>query len=135
MPGKVNPVMPETVNQLYYLISGYNITIYQATQGAHLQLGVMLPIIADTIISMLKLTTAVFKNFDEKCISVLKIDEENCRKNLENSTAYATLLTPVLGYDKVSQIVKEAIENKTSIRQIIIEKNILTEEEFNKIIT
>lgn len=134
MPGKINPVLPEAVNQLFYMASGYNITIHQATHGANLELNVMFPIIADSLITLLKVTTSVIQTFREKCIEPLKVNKQRCRENLEQSTAYATLLTPVLGYDTVSSVVKTAVAEQKSIREVILEKEIMTEGEFEKAI-
>lgn len=135
MPGKVNPVMPEAINQLYYLVNGKNETIHEAAHDSNLELGNMFPILADSLISMLQLTATGIRLFNEKCIKTMKVDEERCRELLEKSTAYATLLTPVLGYDTVSVLVKEAINENKTIREKILEKKLMTEKEFNKIIS
>jgi len=116
MPGKINPVMPETVNQLYYLVSGNNLSIEKAAEGSQMELGVMLPIIVDKLIESIKLTTEVIHQFDKLCVQGIKADKEKCKYYLENGTAYATLLVPRLGYDLVSKIVKESIfKNKKSV--------------------
>ena len=98
--------MPETVNQLYYLVSGNNLSIEKAAAGAQMELGAMLPIIVDKLIESVKLTTEVIGQFDKLCVRGIKADKEKCKYFLENSTAYATLLVPRLGYDLVSEIVK-----------------------------
>jgi len=134
MPGKVNPILPESVNQLYFLISGNNLTIEHAAHAAQLELGVMFPILADRLITSLKLTSEVINNFMQKCVLHIKANREQCLEHLERSTAYATVLTPLLGYDKVSQIVKEAIAQKKTIREIVLEKNILDKEVFDQTI-
>jgi aspartate ammonia-lyase len=132
MPGKVNPVVPEAVNQLYYLATGLNVTIHQATHGANLELNVMFPIIADAVITMLRMSQSVFASFTTSCVKPLEINEERCKENLERSTAYATLLTPVLGYDVVSKAVKKALDNDTSIRHVLVEQGTMTAEEFEE---
>lgn len=134
MPGKVNPVMPEAVNQLYYLVSGLNVTVHQAAHGANLELNVMFPIIADSIITMLKVTQSVVQTFTDTCIVTMQANEERCRETLERSSAYATLLTPRLGYDVVSAVVKESVESGKSLREVVSEKELLTEEEFERIV-
>jgi aspartate ammonia-lyase len=132
MPGKVNPVLPEAVNQLYYMATGLNVTIHQAAHGANLELNVMFPIIADAVITMLRMSQSVFASFTTSCVKPLEINEERCKENLERSTAYATLLTPVLGYDVVSRAVKRALQDDTSIRQVLFEQGTMTEEEFEE---
>jgi len=134
MPGKVNPVIPEVINQLYYLVNGKNETIHEAAHDSNLELGNMFPILADSLISILQLTSTGIQLFNEKCIKTMKVDEERCRELLEKSTAYATPLTLVLGYDIVSNIVKEALEKNKTIREVILEKKLVTEKEFDTII-
>lgn len=108
MPGKVNPVMPETVNQLYFLVSGNGLAVEHAVHGAQLELGVMVPVMADRIMSSLKISDEVICAFVNQCVIHIEADEQRCRELLEKSTAYATALTPILGYEKVSAMVKEA---------------------------
>lgn len=135
MPGKINPVLPESMNQLYFLVTGNNVTIEQAAHGAQLELGVMFPILADRLLTSLKLTAEVLNNFMEQCVSSIQANPEKCKEHLEKSTAYATLLTPKLGYDKTSEIVKKAIAQKKTIREIALENNYLDEETFNQLTT
>jgi len=135
MPGKVNPVMPEVVNQLYYLVHGNHESIAQASRDSQLELGVMGPIIADRLIESLKLTSQVARQFAKQCVIPLKANKEACKKHLEASTAYATLLTPKLGYDAVSKAVKDAVKSNRTIREVIIEQGLLTEKAFEEITT
>ena len=134
MPGKVNPVLPETVNQLYYTVSGNNLTIEHAAHASFLELANMFPILADRLISSLKLSHEVLSQFSQKCVRSIKANEARCRELLEKSTAYATLLTPILGYDTVSAIVKESVKTGKSIRELIIGKKLMTKVDFEKAI-
>lgn len=134
MPGKVNPVAAESMNQIFYYISGKNLTVHHASEAAQLELAIMFPVIADSIISSLKLLTSGIQVFADKCIATIHINEKRCLELLEKSTAYATLLTPILGYDTVSNAVKEAIKTHKSIRTIMVEKKLLTDEEFTAIV-
>jgi aspartate ammonia-lyase len=134
MPGKINPIIPEVVNQLYYLVSGNNLMIEKACEGAQLELGVMLPIITDKLLESLKLTIQTIYQFDKLCVSKIAADKERCLYHLENSTAYATLLVPKLGYDLVSKIVDESIKTKRKLKDVAIEDKYLTNNEFDKII-
>lgn len=135
MPGKVNPIMAETINQTYYLISGKNLSIHQAAEGAHMELGVMLPIIVDSLITMLKIVDTALNIFTDRGVKMIVANRERCKELLERSTAYATLLSPRLGYDNVSKIVKEAVSTGKTIREIILEKKLLNNEELNKILS
>ncbi len=134
MPGKVNPVLPESVNQLFFLVSGNVTTIHAAAHASQLELGVMFPILADRLIEVLILVREVLSNFASGCIMGVVAQVEVCAEHLEKSSAYATLLTPEMGYDQVSAIVKEYIETGVSIRQLVVDKGLLTTEKFDQIV-
>lgn len=134
MPGKVNPIVAETINQTYYLISGKNLSIHQAAEASHLELGVMLPVIADSLIVILKLVDKALRLFADKGIKNIVVNRERCLEHLEKSTAYSTLLTPRLGYDAVSKVVKESVATGKTMREIILEKKLLTNEELEKLL-
>lgn len=131
MPGKVNPVIPESINQISFFIQGKNHTVHLAVENASLELAVMFPVLSESLISSLKLLTAGVKVFNENCFTSLKANEINCRQHLEQSMAYATLLTPQLGYDVVSNAVKKAIASNKSLREVIVEDSLVSEKEFN----
>ena len=130
MPGKVNPVMPELVNQLYFIVSGNNLTIEHCVQAAQLELGVMFPAIADRLLQSIKLSTEVLNQFTKTCIQRIRANKTRCKQLLDASTAYATLLVPKLGYDAVSDAVKESIKSNKGFKEIILEKKLLTNKEF-----
>jgi len=134
MPGKVNPVVPEFMNQIYYYIAGKNLTIQLASEASSQELSIMLPVISDSLISMLDKSAKSIMIFNEKCIRVLEIDRKRTRQLLENSYAYATLLTPHLGYDTVKKLVHEAMKKNTTLRNIVIKKGLLTNEKLNNIL-
>lgn len=130
MPGKVNPVMPETVNNMYYWVSGNNLSIEHATHGAQLDLAVMIPTVADKLIQSIKISAQVLEQFNKKCVATIKANAKRCEELLEKSTAYATPLTPILGYEKMSEVVKETIQTGKTLREIIISKKLLSNKEF-----
>lgn len=131
MPGKVNPIVPETVNQAYFLVSGNNVTIEAAAHGAQLELAVMFPILADRLIESLQLTSEVLAQFADECLATLTVNQTRSRQILEQTTAYATLLSPVLGYDKVTTLVKEVARTGETLRELVLKKRLLTEEEYD----
>ncbi|MBI5123550.1 aspartate ammonia-lyase [Candidatus Roizmanbacteria bacterium] len=135
MPGKVNPIVAETMNQTYYLVSGKNLSIHQAAEASQLELGVMLPIIADSLITILKVVDTALKLFADRGIKNIVVNRERCLEHLEKSTAYSTLLTPRLGYDAVSKVVKESVATGRTMREIILEKKLLKKEELDKILS
>lgn len=134
MPGKINPVLPEAVNQLYYLVSGNNLTIEHCAHGAQLELGVMFPSIADRLLQSLKMANEVLGKFTQDCVLKIKANRQRCKELLERSTAYSTLLTPKLGYDAVSVAVKESVETGKTLREVVVGKKLLSDKEFNSII-
>jgi len=132
MPGKVNPIIPEVMNQIYYQISGKNLAVQMANETSDLQLAVMFPTVADALIASCSILTTGVRQFSQLCIKLLKVDEVRCRENLEKSTAYATLLSPKLGYDAVSNFVKEAVKTRKSVRDIVLKSGIMSIKEFDK---
>jgi len=134
MPGKVNPVIAETMNQTYYIVSGKNLSIHQAAEASHLELGIMLPVIADSLITILKLVDTALVLFADRGIKNIVVNRKRCLEHLEKSTAYSTLLTPRLGYDVVSKVVKESVKTGRTMREIILEKKLLTESELEKLL-
>jgi aspartate ammonia-lyase len=134
MPGKVNPIIAETMNQTYYIVSGKNLSIHQAAEASHLELGIMLPVIADSLITILKLVDTALVLFADRGIKNIVVNRERCLEHLEKSTAYSTLLTPRLGYDAVSKVVKESVKTGRTMREIILEKKLLSNEELEKLL-
>ena len=133
MPGKVNPIIPEAMNQMAYEIIGKNITIHQAAQHSYLELSLMFPILADSLISMLKLASSGCFVFADSCVQYIEPNTDRARELLENSTVYATLFSPHLGYDTVSKVVKEAIHTHKTFREVVLQKHLMTGKEFEKI--
>ncbi len=134
MPGKVNPIICETINQIYYQVDGRNTTIHHAAEGAHLELGIMLPAIADSLITLLKIVDSGLRLFADRGIKKIVVNRERCLEHLEKSTAYSTLLTPRLGYDAVSKVVKESVKTGKTMREIILETKMLTRQELYKLL-
>ncbi|MBI4088131.1 aspartate ammonia-lyase, partial [Candidatus Kaiserbacteria bacterium] len=133
MPGKVNPVFPEALSQLYYLVSGNNLTIEKACEGAQLELGVMMPVVTDRLIESLKLSAEMIEQFAKKCVAGIVANRPRIKEHLEKSTAYATLLNPIIGYDKAAECVKEAVRTGKTLREVVLAKKLLTPKEFDRL--
>lgn len=133
MPGKVNPVLPEALSQLYYLVSGNNLTVEHAVEGGQLELNAMMPVITDRLIESLKLSREVIEQFAAKCVVGIVANTPRIKEHLERSTAYATLLNPVIGYDAAAACVKEAIITGKTLREVVLAKKLLTPKEFDKL--
>jgi len=119
MPGKVNPVIPEVVNQVAFQVIGNDVTITMAAEAGQLQLNVMEPIIAFNLFESLSMTTEAVRTLTKRCIRGIEADEDRCRELVEHSVSLVTALVPVLGYDRSSAIAKEALGSRFSVREIL----------------
>ena len=134
MPGKVNPVIPEAVNQVAFQIIGCDATITIAAQAGQLELNPFVPVIAKNLFEILELLGNILPIFIEKCIKGIEADKERCNKLLDDSNVVATALTSRLGYDKVSEIVKFCIREGKSIKSVVLEQGLLEPDELEKIL-
>jgi fumarate hydratase class II len=134
MPGKVNPVMAEALNQVCAQVIGNDAVITISGLSGNFELNVMMPVMAYNLLSSVKLLTNGVKVFTEKCIAGLTADEARCKGLVEKSLAMVTALNPYIGYDKAAEIAKEAYRTKRSLREVILEKKIMPEEKLNEIL-
>jgi aspartate ammonia-lyase len=134
MPGKVNPVMAEMLNMVCFEVMGNDLAVAMAAQAGQFELNVMMPVIAyDLTQSLLMLTNAI-KQFTERLVKGIKANEERCRILLEKSAGIALALNPFIGYDKAAQIAKEALARGVPLRDIVLEKGLLTKEQLDQIL-
>jgi fumarate hydratase, class II len=124
MPGKVNPVIPEVVLQVAAQVIGNDAAVTVAgTQGAF-ELNVRVPMIARNLFESLRILTAASRMLAEKCVDGLEANEESLRRHAESTPAIATALNPYIGYDRATEIVKEAVASRRTIREVAIEKGV-----------
>lgn len=135
MPGKINPVIPESVSQAAMQVMSNDIVIAQACAAGHLELNAFLPLVAAALLDSIELLTTACDILRRHCIEGLTADEARCRRWVETSTAVATALLPALGYEQCSRIAKQAQEQNKTIRQIVLETQSLTEAEFERLIS
>ncbi|QOR68704.1 class II fumarate hydratase [Cytobacillus suaedae] len=128
MPGKVNPAILEMTHMVCCQIIGYEAAISTAGMGSQLEINVFMPVIAHTLLHSIDLLSNTIPTLVTKCISGIKADESMCEKSLEESLALVTALSPKLGYDLSSQIGKQADEQKKTIKQVLLEKGLLSPE-------
>lgn len=134
MPGKVNPVIPEVVNQVAFLVIGYDLTVTMCAQGGQLQLNAFEPTIGYCLlISLRKLTTAI-DTLNRRCISGIEADRERCLSLIENSIGLVTALGPVLGYETCSRIARRALDEGRRVADIILEEKLLSESRLNELL-
>lgn len=135
MPAKVNPVIPEVVNQICFKIIGNDLTITFAAEAGQLQLNVMEPVIAQSLFESIELLSNASTTLAEKCISGITANEEHTKQMVLNSVGIITLLNPYIGHHMGDIIGKEAIASGKSIREIVLEKKLLSEKELDEILS
>ena len=134
MPGKINPSILEAVNMVSMQAIGNDTTITMAASQGNLELNTFMPIISHNIIESLEILKSGIKTMNEKCIQGITANREICTYYVENSASLATALNPHLGYDLTASLVKEALKTNKTIKQLIIEKKILSKEKVEKIL-
>lgn len=134
MPGKVNPVMAEVVNQVAFQIMGNDHTICLASGAGQLELNVMEPVLTFNLIQSLDILRNVAMVFADKCIKGITANKERCLELVEGSIGIVTAINPHVGYETASTVAKEALSTGRPVREIVLEKGILTEEELDKIL-
>ena len=127
MPGKVNPVIPEVVNQVAYLVIGHDLTVTMCAEGGQLQLNAFEPTIGYCVLTSLRVLTAAIETLTKRCIVGIEADREHCLELVENSIGLVTALGPTLGYETSSRIAKRALAEKRRVADIVLEEGLLTE--------
>jgi len=135
MPGKVNPVIPEVVNQIAFKVLGNDLTVSLAAEAGQLQLNVMEPIIAQSIFESIEILKNGMLTLRNRCINGITANEQVCRKTVENSIGLVTALNPVLGYEVSTQLAREALETGRGIYELVLDKNLLTREVLDNLLS
>jgi fumarate hydratase class II len=129
MPGKVNPVLPEAVTQIGAQVIGNDVAVtFGGSQGT-LELNVFMPMMAANLLSSIRLLTNGSRLFAERCIIGIEADEEQCRRYAEMSPSVGTALNPYIGYEKAAEVIKRAMKEGRTIREVVLEEGLLSEEE------
>jgi aspartate ammonia-lyase len=134
MPGKINPVIPEVVNQTCFQIIGYDTTITMAAEAGQLELNMAEPIIAYDLLHGLALLGNACGTLTRRCITGIEADARRCREYVENSIGLATALNPVLGYERAVAIASEALETGDRVYDLILRKGWLAQEELDELL-
>jgi len=132
MPGKVNPVIPEVVNQAAFFVIGNDVTITMAAEAGQLELNAFEPIIFHCLFQSIDTLTHAVHTLTENCVVGITANAERCRSLLESSVGTITALVPYIGYQHAADIAKRAIHSRIPVRKLILEEKLLTEEELNK---
>lgn len=134
MPGKINPSIPEAVNMVCFQVIGNDHAVALAAEAGQLELNVMTPLIAFDLLWSIELLTNTIRMLREFCVSGMVVDEQRCSELLENSHALATVLNPYIGYDAVAELVKTALAENKSLKQVLVEKDIIPEKYLSEIL-
>ncbi|OKL47180.1 aspartate ammonia-lyase [Boudabousia liubingyangii] len=135
MPAKVNPVIPEVVNQVCFKVFGNDITVTMAAQAGQLQLNVMEPVIMQSLYESLRLLTNACRTLREYCVEGLEANEERCKEYVMNSIGIITYFNDIIGHHNGDLIGKEAAATGRQVRDLVIEKGLLAEEQVDKILS
>ena len=127
MPGKVNPVIPEVVNQIAYQVIGNDLTVTLAAEAGQLQLNAMEPVIVLNILQSMRMLIRGMSVLREKCITGIEADRERCAELLEGSLVTVTALNPYIGYAAAAQVAKQALNSRRSIREVVLAEGLMTE--------
>jgi aspartate ammonia-lyase len=127
MPGKVNPVIPEVINQIAFQVIGNDLTVTIAAEAGQLQLNAMEPVIVLNILQSMRMLMRGMNVLREKCIDGIEADEGRCRELLEHSLVAVTAINPYIGYAEASRVAKVALRENRSIRDIVLSEKLMSE--------
>ena len=135
MPGKVNPVIPEVMNQICYKVMGNDLCVTMAGDAAQMELNAMEPVMAQCCFESVDLMINGFDTLRTRCVEGITANEDKCRNEVHNSIGVVTALNPVIGYKNSTKIAKEALETGRSVYDLVLEHGILTKEDLDTILS
>jgi len=134
MPGKINPVIPEVVNQIAFKVIGNDLTVTLAAEAGQLQLNVFEPVIVESLFESIEMLKNGMMTLKQKCVDGITANEDRCRSLVENSIGLVTALNPVLGYEKSTQLAKEALETNRGVYELVLEKKLMSKSELDELL-
>ena len=135
MPGKVNPVIPEVVNQVAFMVIGHDLTVTLCAEGGQLQLNAFEPTIGYCLLSSMRHLTAAICTLTTRCINGIEADRDRCLALVEDSIGLVTALGPTLGYETSSRIAKRALAEKRKVADIVLEEGLLTQAQLDQLLS
>lgn len=135
MPGKVNPVIPEVVNQIAFKVIGNDLTVTLSAEAGQLELNVFEPVIVQSLFESVEMLKNGMTTLTYRCIEGITANEAHCRSMVENSIGLVTALNPVLGYEVCTKLAKEALETNDSVYQLVLDKKLLSRKELDKLLS
>ena len=134
MPGKVNPVIPEVVNQIGFKVIGNDLTVTLAAEAGQLELNVFEPVIVQSLFESIEMLKNGMMTLKARCIDGITANEERCRSLVENSIGLITALNPVLGYEVSTRLAKEALEKNLGVYELVLERKLLSREKLDELL-
>jgi len=134
MPGKVNPVMAESLCQVCAQVIGNDAAIVIGGQSGSLELNVMIPVMAHNLLESIQILSTVCSEFTDRCVRGITADEEQGRHNAEATAALATALAPVIGYDKAAELAKRSLKENRTLRELVVEEDLVDKHEIDRIL-
>ncbi len=134
MPGKVNPVIPEVVNQIAFKVIGNDLTVTMASEAGQLELNVMEPVIVQSIFESVEMLKKGMEVLKYRCVDGITANIERCRELVHHSIGLVTALNPVLGYETSTRLAKKALESGASVYELVLEQKLLSKEELDTIL-
>jgi len=135
MPGKVNPVIPEVINQIAFKVIGNDLTVTLAAEAGQLELNVMEPVIAQSLFKSIEMLKNGMATLKYRCVDGITANENNCRRMVENSIGLVTALNPVLGYEVCTGLAKEALADNRGVYELVLEKRLLSKEDLDRLLS
>lgn len=134
MPGKVNPVIPEVVTQVAFLIAGHDMTITMAAEAGQMELNAFEPVVFYNLFESIETLEGAVKTLVDNCIVGITANREHCKQLMESSVGITTALCPYLGYKVSAQIAKRALKENRTVRDIVLTEHFMTEEQLDKVL-
>lgn len=134
MPGKINPVIPELAAMVSFQVVGNDIAVAMAVQGGQLELNVMMPTMAYSVLQSITISTNMLRQFTDKCVAGITANNNRCNFYVQATVSLATALNPYIGYAKAAEVAKESVATGKSIIDIVRERKLLTEEQIKEIL-
>ena len=134
MPGKINPVIPEVVSQVAFLVIGHDATICAAAEAGQLELNAFEPVLFYQLFESITAMTAAVNTFIKNCITGIQANRDKCNEDVEKSTGIVTAMAPYIGYQRSAAIAKESLKTGVSVRKIILRDGIMTNKELEELL-
>jgi aspartate ammonia-lyase len=135
MPGKVNPVIPEVVNQISFKVIGNDLTVTLAAEAGQLELNVFEPVIVQSLFESIEMLKNGMITLKYRCVDGIRANVEVCRRHVENSIGLVTALSPVLGYETCTELARDALAQGRGVYDLVLERNLLSRRELDRLLS